>query len=193
MVRLRVLICPRNFARKFSTGRHGGSKVDIVADKQYQLKGLDTPLQRMANIVINVTERQASKILHVHPEGNFTKFLAEVSVRSHNCTLITAQTYSPPCNTLSCYLQHTCFDVVGLSDAPESSTRPAATEPPLTLASRDFKWARIGNIFQHLVIQVTVVHELLLSISRYKANYSEIVYTDRPFSPDLMVGELRWV
>ncbi len=66
--------------RAFSAVKNGDSNdaPDIVADKKYDLYGFDSVLQRVANIVINVTERQSSKILQVYPEGNFTKFLAEV-------------------------------------------------------------------------------------------------------------------
>jgi hypothetical protein len=55
------------------------AKIDIHADKNEKRFGFDVVSQRVANIVINITEKMATKVLHLHPEeSNFTAFLSEV-------------------------------------------------------------------------------------------------------------------
>ena len=40
--------------------------------------GFDIVLNRVANIIINLTERKASKILHIYPESNLCYYLRTV-------------------------------------------------------------------------------------------------------------------
>jgi hypothetical protein len=42
------------------------------------IKGFNVILQRMANIMINVTDRQVSKALHIHPISNLLYYAGEV-------------------------------------------------------------------------------------------------------------------
>ena len=50
----------------------------VTSNAELDAEGFDQVLQRAANIILNVTERQISKILHVYPENNLTAFIGEV-------------------------------------------------------------------------------------------------------------------
>ncbi|KAJ1422465.1 hypothetical protein B484DRAFT_399065 [Ochromonadaceae sp. CCMP2298] len=62
--------------------------------------GFDKITERVASIVVNVTEKQASKVLNVYPHNGLTRYLAE----------------------------HPCYDVVGLSDESQDRDLPSKAD-----------------------------------------------------------------
>lgn len=78
-------------------GSKAGSKRASIRGFQLQaevpkdappIKGFNVVMQRVANIILNITERQPSNILHVYPENALVSYLGpvwRVSVLSVHC------------------------------------------------------------------------------------------------------------
>jgi hypothetical protein len=60
--------------RAFSSSVTEGPQISNGGDN------VDAVWQKVANILVAVTEKQLSKVLHVYPDSGFTKHLAEVTL-----------------------------------------------------------------------------------------------------------------
>lgn len=81
-------------------------------------EGFEVVWQRAAAMIVALTERQPSKILHIYPCEKFTKYLSEVRyiVRSILLPVYSRTGTSELIEHFSFSTQHSIFDVEGLAE-----------------------------------------------------------------------------
>lgn len=120
------------------------------------IEGYNIVLRRVANVIICVTDKQPSKILHIYPECMLANYLKNVSSMYHYLNFSLQQLKQLYMNNY--YIQCKNFQLVGLSNLTDENGREFRLYLNSTL------YMIIFMIYMSICIEITYNHIYIIII-----------------------------